>query len=361
HSKLPINVRSWKKTLPLGSDHQTIWDELRPLLQRHSYLPKIPRLYFPDTHKLKNASLMNWNHFLVLNGISHAARRLHDSQDVILRVITAGGQGHTHLKIYRRLIAPPDILMSNNHILPILHEIIYQDITIVAVPTLMFDPCPFLFEDMLHMVLQMFEGTAYLHRNLIAYRDLFLANFMVEWMPESLIERSFGVRPRVYIIDFETAVEFPTDSTDRKCSDPPVILSEYGRPVAPELSSGLPYCPFRLDMWQIAFDLYTVYHTGLIEIDTLWADLTVDAPEDRPTADEAMQMLDTYLRKTPPSELHRPGPEFDVQVPVQVATPSAIPNIPATESLTDTTDTWVILGQIVFNRLLKEPACVTKR
>ncbi|PPQ91203.1 hypothetical protein CVT25_001219, partial [Psilocybe cyanescens] len=323
HSKLPIDVRSWKKTLPLplGSVRQTTWDELRPLLQRHGYrfwtvttiyqkrdddkFSKYPGYTFLTPHKLKNASLMNWNHFLALNGISHAARRLHDLQDVILRVITADGQ---------------DILISNDHTLPILHEIIYQDIAIVAVPKLMFDLNRFLrsryrnsLEDVLYIYV--FEGTAYLHRNLIAHRDLFPANIMVEWMPQSLVERSCMSRPCIYIIDFETTVDFLSDSIYRKSSEFPFNMSEYGRPVAPELSNGQPYCPFRLDMWQLGIDLHSEYH-------------------DLPTADEAMQMLDGYLRKTPPSELHRPGPESDAQEPIRAITQPVVPSVSAPGPLT---------------------------
>ncbi|PPQ91190.1 hypothetical protein CVT25_001206 [Psilocybe cyanescens] len=356
HPKLPVDLVSWKDTEDRGSEHKVIWDQLRPLLQRHGYrlwkvtmggqmhddkFPKYPGYTFLTPNKEKNVARVNWKIFLADNGLSHAARRLHDSQDVVLRVVTAGGQGHTHLRIHRRLAALPGILMSNNHILPILQEIVYQDITIVVVPKLIFDlnrvlrsRCRNSLEDVLYMVLQVFEGTAYLHRNLIAHRDLFPANIIVEWMPQSLVERSCMSRPRIYIIDFETAVDFPSDSTDRKCSEFPFNMSEYGRPVAPELSNGQPYCPFRLDMWQLGIDLHSQYHTGLVEIDTLWADLTADAPEDRPTADEAMQILDAYLRKTPPSELHRPGLESDAQEPVQVITQPIVLSIPAHESLT---------------------------
>lgn len=85
-------------------------------------------------------------------------------RDVVLRVIVASGEGGTHLQILKRLSSPPDILLSNNHILPILYEITFQDIVILAVPKLILDLSEVIsprfsnsVEDMLYMVLQAFE------------------------------------------------------------------------------------------------------------------------------------------------------------------------------------------------------------
>ena len=81
---------------------------------------------------------------------------------------------------------------------------------------------------------------------------------MVEWMPESLRSPDYPVaRPRVYIIDFETAVEFPESSLpeERRCTGlrlPWGVSSEsYARPVPPEIILGLAYDPFKLDVWQL--------------------------------------------------------------------------------------------------------------
>ncbi|KAH9480120.1 hypothetical protein JR316_0006717 [Psilocybe cubensis] len=236
-------------------------------------------------------------------------------RDVVLRVIVTSGEGQGHLQILKRLSSPPDILMSNNHILPILYEIIFQDIIILAVPKLIFnleDACrPDKFsnsvEDLLYMVVQAFEGTAYLHRNLIAHQDLFLNNFMVEWMPGSLAERTSMLRPRVYIIDFEVAVEFPEDSeeAERLCDKFPYPLDIYARYVAPELETNQAYCPFRLDMWQLGMNLNMAVETGLEEIDAIWLGLCAPSPKDRLDAENALKALDEYLRKTPSLYLHR--------------------------------------------------------
>ena len=66
------------------------------------------------------------------------------------------------------------------------------------------------------------------------------------------------MRPRVYLIDFETAIEFPPDSlpANRLCSELPVPADLYRRKRPDELThEPLLYCPFRLDVWQFGYDL----------------------------------------------------------------------------------------------------------
>ena len=61
-------------------------------------------------------------------------------------------------------------------------------------------------------------------------------------------------RPRVYLIDFESAVQFPAGcpSNDRVSVGLPLPDEEkYSRPHAPEFGSGKAYCPFKLDVWQL--------------------------------------------------------------------------------------------------------------
>lgn len=138
--------------------------------------------------------MVNWNHFRTHSKPIRHAARMNDVRDVVLRVIAASGEGQTHLRILRRLSAPPDFLLSSNHILPILYQIIFEDIVILAVPKVIFNFCEIFdpyysnsVEDALYMVLQAFEvghfsiyifedlctfdqGVAYLHRNLIGHQ-----------------------------------------------------------------------------------------------------------------------------------------------------------------------------------------------
>ena len=69
-------------------------------------------------------------------------------------------------------------------------------------------------------------------------------------------------RPRVYLIDFEVAIEFPAECPveERLTVGYPLggsfpELSTYSAPRAPECASGKPYSPFKLDVWQLGFSL----------------------------------------------------------------------------------------------------------
>ncbi|KAH9474568.1 hypothetical protein JR316_0013030 [Psilocybe cubensis] len=343
--KLPKDLETWK--FLSFEKYVEVWDELRPLLEQHNFQlwtttpgqqlwdydlpPQGDNFLYLTSHSAPNISWVRWRRFSFITVCLHHAARMNGIRDVVLRVVALSGEGQTHLRIMKRLASPPDQLLSSNHILPILHEVYFQDIVIIAVPKLIFDlhevllyPESCSVEDALYMVLQAFEATAYLHQNLIAHRvgflllegvssfeyhiqDLYLPNFMVEWMPESLTKRTTVARPRVYMIDFETAVDFPADSleSDRVCTSFHRDLEQFGRSIAPELRTKEPYCPFKLDMWELGNDLRIFLLTGLDEVDRLWQALCVPNPQDRMTADTALKTLDEFLRKTPSIDLHR--------------------------------------------------------
>jgi len=84
---------------------------------------------------------------------------------------------------------------------------------------------------------------------------------MIEWCPESMKEGRAVTQPRVYLIDFECAVEFPEDSleSERLCVGVPFPKEMYIRKLPEEVKDGVPYDPFRLDMWQLGFDLKTYF------------------------------------------------------------------------------------------------------
>ena len=92
------------------------------------------------------------------------------------------------------------------------------------------------------------------------FQDAFRDNFVIQWHPESLrtMKISF-TRPRVYLIDFEVAIQFPEEfpESERISMGLPVGGSftgpeHYARPHAPEFASGIAYSPFKLDVWQLA-------------------------------------------------------------------------------------------------------------
>ena len=84
-------------------------------------------------------------------------------------------------------------------------------------------------------------------------QDAFHDNFVVQWHPESLRTMKISIsRPQVYLIDFETAVQFPAGcpSIEHVSVGYPVT-ENYSRPCAPELASEKSYNPFKLDVWQL--------------------------------------------------------------------------------------------------------------
>ncbi|KAH9480112.1 hypothetical protein JR316_0006709 [Psilocybe cubensis] len=329
--KLPKHLEIWK-FLSL-EDYIEAWGELRPLFERNGFQlwktttfqqvwnndlpPQGDNFLYLTSHDKPNKSLVRWNTFSVLTACLHHAARMNGVRDVVLRVVSISGEGQTHLRILKRLVSPPDHMLSSNHILPILHEFSFEDIVIIAVPKLIFDLREVLHythsnsvEDALYMVLQALEAssrsfyprsdmylpitlqtTAYIHDKLIAHRDLYLPNFMVEWMPESLSKLDF----------LEDSLE-----SDRVCTSFHRDLDQFGRYIAPELRTKEPYCPFKLDMWQLGEDLRVNFVTGMEEVDRLWLPLCVPDPQERLMAGGALKALDDYLRKTPSIDLHRP-------------------------------------------------------
>ena len=84
-----------------------------------------------------------------------------------------------------------------------------------------------------------------------------MGNFVIDFLPGSVAGRCW-MRPRVYMIDFETAVEFSpnTPPANRLCNDLPVPADLYIRKKPDELTfDTLLYCPFRLDIWQFGYNL----------------------------------------------------------------------------------------------------------
>lgn len=156
-------------------------------------------------------------------------------------------------------------------------------------------------------------------------------NFLLEWSPQSLLGQNW-TRPRVYLIDFETAVHFSSDvrTSDRLTSGLPFPDATYQRKRAPELLSSEPYCPFQLDMWQFGFHLMQMFSvryrfvplyryieadksfqtTGIAGIDRLWPPLMSDNPADRPTAQEVFRTLGDFISTVPPKSLQK-GYECD--------------------------------------------------
>ena len=60
-------------------------------------------------------------------------------------------------------------------------------------------------------------------------------------------------RPRVFLTDFEYAFEFPSDTSPSERLLTGLPVPDYRPRVAPEVTSGRPYDPFKADVWQLAY------------------------------------------------------------------------------------------------------------
>ncbi|KAK0451264.1 kinase-like domain-containing protein [Desarmillaria tabescens] len=321
---LPEDYESWR-----GLDHDayaTVWSKFKEFFSERGYRlwdESIGRNLYTDLEdepitcngfkflnppSIKNTLLYQFRAFNGLMNACYCSR----GGDKLVRVMVHKNVGQNDLDIVRSLSRSRHILAENNHILPLLDELHFGDIVFGVFPLL---KGPNLsgamhlgslnsVDDIMHLLLQAFEGVAYLHKNGIAHRDLFLTNFIMEWYPQSGNYKMF-TRPRVYIIDFETAIQFSSDEeSERVTSTFPVPdRSWYERPLAPELEiPDAVYCPFRLDVWQIATDILR-FKVNLPSAVEVFRSMSVEDPGKRPGIQEALDALAECVEVIPPKEL----------------------------------------------------------
>ncbi|KAG5351424.1 hypothetical protein C0989_006534 [Termitomyces sp. Mn162] len=156
--------------------------------------------------------------------------------------------------------------------------------------------------------------------------DAFIDNFVVQWHPESLTAKKISIsRPRVYLIDFELAIQFSEDCPveNRVCVGLPFggsFLSPemYMRQCPPEVESGRPYDPFKLDVWQLASSLHEfkvlglrplltfnliAFQSKISAIDETLAAMTDDDAVCRLDAQQALDRLGHIVSSMPPESL----------------------------------------------------------
>ncbi|KAK7019254.1 hypothetical protein R3P38DRAFT_2975644 [Favolaschia claudopus] len=240
--------------------------------------------------------------------------------DVVIKTLCAGDGGKAQLRILRKLATTDAAMKPTNHVLTMFEEIHLDDIVFGVFPFLTTPLHPMFFcssacsaADMLNLMLQMFEATVYIHDCLVAHQDLFIDNFMCEYLPRSLADRH-SMPPRVFLIDFEAAVDFPPESRpeDRLVSSH-FFGDEFTRARAPELrEKDTPYNPFALDIWQLGYKM-SMFSTKIEAVDSIVQEMIRDEPKSRPTAKDIFDRVMKIQRSIPPDQLDYKPIDFELE------------------------------------------------
>ncbi|TFK87222.1 hypothetical protein K466DRAFT_586559 [Polyporus arcularius HHB13444] len=229
---------------------------------------------------------------------------------VVIRIVKMGDEGQQHLDILRRLGRAPHTMMSANHVIPLLQEICFDDMTFCVFPLVGF-PMDDAYRswaensvgDIVDMIIQMLQALVYIHNLYIAHLDVCKENFLVQFFPESLKAGKVSLyRPRVVLIDFESAVQFPLDTpvAEQVVTGPPRgTWKTYGRKCPPEVYTGTPYDPYKSDVWQLGRSLRD-FRSTVPQIDTVLASLT---NAERSPAETYLGQLRDIVNAMPPNAL----------------------------------------------------------
>ncbi|KAJ8501655.1 hypothetical protein ONZ51_g459 [Trametes cubensis] len=308
--RFPRTLHSWRVPPSARGQHiaqvaEDVWRPLVSYFKEHGYIfwrREVGCLLSPDVDDefLAESSLgfgyvtryrgagpvvgamPNLFDFENLNPLCRAARTK-SGLDVVIRVLQIGDSGREHVDILRKFATGPNALFNDNHNIPVVEFLKYEDIVFGVFPKVGFRMSEAYggwaknsVGDVLDMM-QCLEALEFLHDHRIAHRDAFKGNFLVQWHPESLladhIPRS---RLRVYLIDFAVAILFPLPTAPQECrvSGYPMgesfseDVEQYCRPVPPEVTSGEPYDPFKLDVWQLGTSLED-FKSTIPEIDRI--------------------------------------------------------------------------------------------
>ncbi|KAL6306172.1 kinase-like domain-containing protein [Sparassis latifolia] len=336
--KLPSDLDTWRVPGRTRDDEERIWETLDPIFRDRGLTLwpnsfgctlKTPGTAYPTSsgfaYVTPNRSILKGigsvYHLMCFDYTNPLTRmaRTPDGHDVAVRVIVIKNEGHEHLKILRKIATTPRSLLSTNHTLPMIAEFGYEDIIFGIFPRVgssMKEAFGYWAKnsvgDVMDMLLQALEALAFIHDMNIAHRDAFHDNFLVQWQPESM--RSMTIPtccPRVYLIDFEVAVEYPEECplAERLTTGCPLGGSflepaMYSRPLAPEMTTNEPYCPFKLDVWQLGYSFTSVeFKTTITDIDTILHDMVHAQHTVRKSAGETLAILENVIHNIPPTSL----------------------------------------------------------
>ncbi|KAJ6600773.1 hypothetical protein B0H10DRAFT_693677 [Mycena sp. CBHHK59/15] len=256
--KLPLDLSTWRCPGASVEAEERVWNYLDPVLRDYGYDQwqhstgsvirrpagslclssgfsyATPGRGIGDQTKCRPLGTVAYLGRFEYNNPLTRIVRLKNGQDVVIRVMVIKNEGYEHLALLKRIAMGPYSLLSDNHTLP-MHDVTqFEDIHFGIFPLVGAQVREAFGSwaknsvgDVLDMLLQALEvrklflgpafmnprqGLAFLHKLNIAHRDAFHDNLVVQWHPESCRSMTIPVsRPRVYLIDFEVAVQYPSD------------------------------------------------------------------------------------------------------------------------------------------------------
>ncbi|EKM49303.1 uncharacterized protein PHACADRAFT_131824 [Phanerochaete carnosa HHB-10118-sp] len=308
HAQLTTSEREWARKQPFL--------ESRGYLLRSRYRPGwIPSWRKPNFVGRKNRC-EDWDASPLAPLID--ATRLSDGQLVYVKRVTTGDE---ESRIVSMFSAPPLSSDPRNHCVPVLD--LFQDdedptVSYLVMPFLrLMDDPPFqVIDNIVDFVDQILEGLVFIHEHGVAHRDCALNNLMMDARP--LFPRGFHplqllslpdlsdrapMRSRTeaavkyYYIDFGISVHIPPNV------HPKLIVGELGRDQeVPELSSNVPYDPFKVDIFIIGNVLFTEFYDKYSNVGflrPLILSMTELDPRRRPDAPEALRQWLEVRRRIP--------------------------------------------------------------
>ncbi len=79
-------------------------------------------------------SIIHWPYFGRMHSKDLLEKRKDLKLDVLVRVVFVGSEGHNHLNILRKIATGENSVCSNNHALPVVAELHFEDIIFCLFP-----------------------------------------------------------------------------------------------------------------------------------------------------------------------------------------------------------------------------------
>ncbi|KAG8994897.1 hypothetical protein FRB94_009612 [Tulasnella sp. JGI-2019a] len=232
------------------------------------------------------------------------ATRISDNKPMVLKIVT---KPSSEIVIGQFLLTGDLSNDPRNHCIPlvdVLEDANDPEHAILVLPLLrrLDSPGPASIRECVSLIEQTLEGLAFLHEHSIAHRDCAWGNIMMDaramfpegWHPQGYLRKPDGQLiknrspsrtavgdVRYFFIDFGIST-LGEDQT--------VGLS--GQELAPELSEEVPYNPYKLDIYILGMayqKFFVERHLGVDFVKPLISYMTPAAPEDRPSAAEAVE------------------------------------------------------------------------